>query len=555
MRNPILRTLQFSTFGAILTIALAALSTSVLAERLSYEPAKQPVQATVHVGPTYVDFDFNIEAEKGILRISGPEIYSINMRFEDTDHLTADLLNDHDLSKHVDSQMEAEILEDFTYLPTGRYKYELIVYTSDGHFHSTRGTFDVRDEIAYPRDGQPTQSQPGRDEVSDANEPNWLQRIAQSALDLIVPSAQAQIVEADNFVDIYDTTTTDFTAVNLQNDDQDGDIEWITLSHHERDFKIARGNTLDAVDDPAFTLDGSTGKIGINTDAPGETLHIVAPGGGNSSGIMVENSRSTWAIRTGGLFSDLGFRINEDSGNGTVFRIEAGAPSNSVRVASNGNVGLGTGNPVTPLHVGAGTEEPRLNASTIMAQTDGDTGLTFRNSAAGVEAFLVAQGGSLPRAIFGTLDNFPFEIRTFNQNRIFIAGQTGYIGLGGITNPEHPIEHDNGARLTDGGAWQDASSRSLKQNISPVGLDDALSAVMDLQPVSFEYKAETGNQRLGFIAEDAPDIVAAPDKKTLSSMEISAAVVQVVQEQQRILEKQQAEIQRLNSLLSESSRH
>jgi hypothetical protein len=62
--------------------------------------------------------------------------------------------------------------------------------------------------------------------------------------------------------------------------------------------------------------------------------------------------------------------------------------------------------------------------------------------------------------------------------------------------------------------------------------------------VTFAYRDAPGDPRVGFIAEDVPDLVARPGRPTLSALEIVAVLTKVVQEQQRAMEQQQQEHQK-----------
>ena len=66
----------------------------------------------------------------------------------------------------------------------------------------------------------------------------------------------------------------------------------------------------------------------------------------------------------------------------------------------------------------------------------------------------------------------------------------------------------NGARLTTGGVWTNASSRELKDNIETLSTEDANEALAALSPVRYVYKNSRDEEYMGFIAEDVPDLVA-----------------------------------------------
>ena len=54
-----------------------------------------------------------------------------------------------------------------------------------------------------------------------------------------------------------------------------------------------------------------------------------------------------------------------------------------------------------------------------------------------------------------------------------------------------------------------------------------------LEPVTFNYKQDLGEQYVGFIAEDVPEIVASADRTGLSAMDIVAVLTRVLQLQQQ----------------------
>lgn len=86
------------------------------------------------------------------------------------------------------------------------------------------------------------------------------------------------------------------------------------------------------------------------------------------------------------------------------------------------------------------------------------------------------------------------------------------------------------------GALTQGSSRTLKENISELSGKEALETLADLSPVKFKYIADADNvNHVGFIAEDVPDLVATPDRKGLSAMDIVGVLTKAVQEQQQTI--------------------
>jgi len=53
--------------------------------------------------------------------------------------------------------------------------------------------------------------------------------------------------------------------------------------------------------------------------------------------------------------------------------------------------------------------------------------------------------------------------------------------------------------------------------------------------VKFAYKKDMTEKHVGFIAEEAPELVVTKDRKGLSPMDIVAVLTRVVQEQQKTI--------------------
>lgn len=87
----------------------------------------------------------------------------------------------------------------------------------------------------------------------------------------------------------------------------------------------------------------------------------------------------------------------------------------------------------------------------------------------------------------------------------------------------------------NGATWQNACSRELKQDITQLSIEEAKAALGGLAPVTYAYKAEPTDQRVGFIAEDTPALVSMPDGQSLCAMDIVAVLTRVTQEQEQEL--------------------
>lgn len=183
-------------------------------------------------------------------------------------------------------------------------------------------------------------------------------------------------------------------------------------------------------------------------------------------------------------------------------------------------VGIGTTEPKQRLEVNGSIQIHDRNSSVaglIITQSSGDTGYIMHNRA-------------------NTL-----TIGAGSQDRITID-RDGNVGFA-VSRPDYPLEMASGARVTAGGVWTNSSSRDRKENIESLSAEQAASTLMALEPVVFNYRNEKGENYVGFIAEDVPDLVAMSDREALSSMDIVAVLTRVVQEQQKKIKELEERIE------------
>jgi hypothetical protein len=146
----------------------------------------------------------------------------------------------------------------------------------------------------------------------------------------------------------------------------------------------------------------------------------------------------------------------------------------------------------------------------------------------------------------------PLYINRQGNNTILNA-DSGNVGIG-TGSPVHPLQMRSGAHVTAGGVWTNASSRTLKQDIADLPLEDAVQAIEQLAPVTYRYKASPGERHVGFIAEDVPALVATGDRKSLSPMDIVAVLTRVVQAQQASQDALKATVAELQAKTTELQR-
>lgn len=196
------------------------------------------------------------------------------------------------------------------------------------------------------------------------------------------------------------------------------------------------------------------------------------------------------------------------------------AEGGNSQIFDNGrNVGIGTTEPTQRLEVNGNIQIHERNSSVaglMLTQSSGGMGYIMHNRA----DTLTLGAGSVDRL---TID------------------RDGNVGIG-MTRPSHPLEMASGAYVSAGGVWTNSSSRDKKDNIVALTPEEALAALLALEPVRFNYKQETQEEYVGFIAEDVPGLVASSDRLSLSTMDIVAVLTKVVQQQQQKIAELEARL-------------
>lgn len=427
--------------------------------------------------------------------------------------------------------------------PDGAYTYELRQTGANGRKQS--GQFSIRDgRIFVPAAGKgPAAPKPSRPAG-----PSPLQQKAIQGNSCIGDGCGTgdegnPLRLKDSFVRLDFTDDFDGFSVDhdwaIQANDAIGGGEYLAIldvGNSTVPVKVVAGAPSDSL------VVSASGKVGIGTSTPAVSLDAKA-NAASAAVVRLQNQSSSgysaveYLDQSGNV--DLFFGIDNANSNTRLNSVNNNPitiltnSTERIRITSGGDIGIGTSSPTDKLDV-------RLNAA-------GKAGITVINTHAsgfsGIEGF--DENGT--SSFFLGTDNSNNNTRFNSQNSfpiVFLLNGTERLRFPTTGNV---ITAANGAFLSNGGTWTNASSRALKQDIHDLDARAAFAALKSLNPVEFAYKSDPNEQHVGFIAEDVPDLVAEQDRKGLSPMDVVAVLTKVVQEQQKTIEALTAEVRALKS--------
>jgi Chaperone of endosialidase len=298
----------------------------------------------------------------------------------------------------------------------------------------------------------------------------------------------------------------------------------------------------------------SNGKVGFRTATPVLDLHITTS---DTPAHRLEQTNAggftaqTWDIAG----NEANFFVRDVTGGSRLpFRIRPGAPTSSIDINANGQVGVGTASPGTLNGVS-------FSSVALHAKGSGTSKYIAVDDSTNVGVLLNDSSQAVDSRVWGILNQSSrFSISTFSDagsptERLSVL-RNGRVGIG-TTVPDQTFSVNGDASKSGGGSWQSFSDERLK-NIKG-NFNSGLKAVMQLQPLRYEYKKDNAlglkseGEHIGFGAQALEKII--PEAVTMNSTgyrmvnndPILWTMLNAIKEQQQEIAELKGQVRRLQA--------
>jgi hypothetical protein len=274
------------------------------------------------------------------------------------------------------------------------------------------------------------------------------------------------------------------------------------------------------------------GDVGVGTATPAVELQVTD---GDSPTLRLEqNGSSGFTAQTWDVAGNETNFFVRDATNGSKlpFRIKPGAPTDSIYVAANGDVGMGTDSPSKALHV---------------KRSDGTAKVLIEETTSSVSsrALLELHNQGPVRIILNDVDAGK-AWRLKNDNTEFKITESG----GGA---DEFLLDENG-NLTIAGTLTQNSDRDTKENFVPLNPRQILEKVAAMPVSRWNFKFDDDDvQHIGPMAQDFHAAFGlGVNERRIAPLDTSGVALAAVQGLYAILQEKSAEIARLEARLAEN---
>ncbi|MCX6335345.1 MAG: tail fiber domain-containing protein [Bacteroidia bacterium] len=229
-------------------------------------------------------------------------------------------------------------------------------------------------------------------------------------------------------------------------------------------------------------------------------------------------------------------------------------PSNALTVLKNGNVGIGTSNPVNYLHIATKAS----GGGITIDEPDGTkwANIRFREGGGDNYGGFIEYNANNDVFVMGTIENSTVNVG------VSVVRTSGNVGIGTITpGTKLAIAGLTGTtsgsylRIYNDNVYYYSSSIKTKTDIEP--LEEDFYKILQAQPVSFTDKV-SGERNIGFIAEEFDKIGLSNlviyekgEPVSLSYELISLYNLEIIKNQQKAIKEQQQQIEIQNQKIDQ----
>ncbi|MBC8232933.1 tail fiber domain-containing protein [bacterium] len=355
------------------------------------------------------------------------------------------------------------------------------------------------------------------------------------------------------FYDMQATTLNNEVArieAGLSNGLGTGDLTFYTkqgnswvVGLYQRSSNVGIGTTT-----PEGTLSFSAFESTIpkirfqNTDANDADAVIDTYDANDGTDLLIASNFQIWTDGSYGRFNTdeetAGIKIGKDGYLRFYTNVAGRYPHQGERITikPDGNVGIGTTNPETKLHVNGGAMRISDEVySTTMTQYGGQ--FTIESY-----AHLITKTGG------GDISFETYSTGYHERLRIKVDGNVGI----GTTAPAYKLDVNGIIR----GDNVNPSDVRLKKEITPI--DNALERVAQLRGVNYEWidKEKGEGLQMGVIAQEVeaifPEVVSTDDEgyKSVAYNKLVAVLIEAIKEQQEVIEKQKSELNEMKTKMA-----
>ncbi|WP_351009437.1 tail fiber domain-containing protein [Shewanella sp. S1-58-MNA-CIBAN-0166] len=287
----------------------------------------------------------------------------------------------------------------------------------------------------------------------------------------------------------------------------------------------------------------SNGKIGLGTSLPVVEMHVVD---GDSPTMRLEQDGSsgftpqTWDVAG----NETNFFIRDvTNGSKLPFKIRPNAPTNSLYIDTDGDIGLGTASPDAQLHVIDSTSTNLSTSSVLVENTNAARNSVLLELAHAGNSYLkMSNTEASPTVAFwllGSRQDGTFSLTNNVGGQVFIVDSTGNITTKGTVTA-------NNVLLT--------SDVNKKENFQTINGTEILGAISKLAISKWNYKSQSASeQHIGPMAQDFYKLfgLGGNDDKHISAIDSAGISLAAIQALYDLNMKKDQQIEELSNRISD----